>query len=132
MEHENRYRLRILTIVFAIVGTGVLGIILLPSILLGPSAFFNKPVYSSLSPDGSTEIVIYRKVSFPASEIIDPSITVTVEVKSPGALKARNYVQFNLYEFSDLTGPNIEWLPDTVRVSDIKYRKQYEFLLNYK
>lgn len=135
MENENRHRLRILTIVAAVVGAGVLGLVLLPSLFLalgGPSQFFDQPVYSTLSPDGSTEVVVYRRVDFPANEIIDPSITVTIKVRSRGPLVARDYVQFNLYEYSDLTEPNIEWVSDTMHISNIDNRQKHEFTLEYK
>lgn len=135
MEKGNRYRLKILTIAAAVIGAGVLVLILLPSLLLalgGPSQFFDQPVYSSLSPDGSTEVVVYRRVDFPANEIIDPSITVTIKVRNRGALIARDYVQFNLYEYSDLTEPTMEWVSDTVYIRNIDDRQKHEFALEYK
>jgi hypothetical protein len=99
---------------------------------MGPSTFFAKETYRSVSPDGRYELRVYRRVNFPTFDVISlPPITVTVDIRKAGALGAFNSVKFQIHEYSDLMEPEVEWSTTQVNIDKIDYHKEYAFTLRF-
>lgn len=95
---SKRFLKSVVVVGIVVVVTCVLFFTMIPTILVatgsGPSIFFNKETYRSVSPDGQYEIRIYSRADFPAFDFIDPSGTITMDIRKAGALGAFNSMEF--------------------------------------
>ncbi len=87
-------------------------------VISGPG-LFDQAFYSSVSPDGRLKLEISRRVDFPVSEMIDPSATVTLRLRSLDTDEITNTLVFRIYEYYDLRKPRIIWAGESVSVIDL-------------
>lgn len=122
---------RLGVIVVGIITVTITFFVLLPSIIIcllpGPQSFFPQRVYEFNSPDNRYQVIVSRRVNFPASEIVDPSITVNLSLKRANDPREIDTVQLKMYEFGDLKEPELTWTPTEVSIDKIDQRDEFAF-----
>lgn len=132
---SNRFLRRVVFIGIVIAATCSLILVMIPTLLvatgLGPSIFLNHERYRSISQDGQYEVRIYRRADFPAFDILDPSGTITIDIRKTGALGAFNAIEFQLHEMEELLEPELEWTSTEVTIDKIDFHNEYRFVLRF-
>ena len=112
------------------------GLVSLPLLLIGgcyaifsavayvEGGFTPRQVYFILAPDSRSAIVVTKRIAFPASEFVDPSIIVTVELRESGSNRVLGRQRLILDEDSDLREPSLEWTSQAVRIREIDSRHE--------
>lgn len=123
--------LRLGVIVVGVITVTITFFLLLPSLIIsvnpGPQSFFPQRIYEFNSPDNRYQVVVSRRVNFPASEILDPSITVILSLERADGLREIDTVQLKMYEFGDLNEPELTWTPTEVSIDKIDRRDEFAF-----
>lgn len=113
-----------------------LGILALPSVpvaafyvlcngvYLQGGGFTPRQIYSFTAPDRGSTLVINYRVAFPASELVDPSISVGFELRDARTGRVLKRERVVLLEGGDLQEPRVEWSADAVRISAFDSRQE--------
>lgn len=91
-------------------------------VALVEGGFTPKQVYAFTAPDGGSTLVVTKRVAFPASELVDPAIVVTIELRETHTNRVIGREQLTLVEDSDLQEPSVEWTQEVVRLKKIDSR----------
>lgn len=122
---------RLGVIVVGVITMTITFFLLLPSIIIsvspGPQSFFPQRIYEFNSPDNRYQVIVSRRVNFPASEIVDPSITVNLSLKRANDPREIDTVQVKMYEFGDLNEPELTWTPTEISIDKIDRRDEFAF-----
>lgn len=103
----------------------LVGFIYLPTIIVGLSGGFSPSlVYSYLSPDERGNLIVTKRVIFPANEMADPSILVKVQLQDYASGRVLDSTSLELLEDSDLQEPQLDWMPGEVRISGLDRRNE--------
>jgi hypothetical protein len=123
----------------AIVIAGCLGLAVIALLLLVPTlaigfegGFRRQQVSSETSPDGRLELIVTKRVAFPANEWVDPSVVVNAELREVTTRRVIASQQRILVEDSDFKTPVIQWGSDEVRVSAFDQRKGQTVTLKHR
>src|SRR5688572_448164 len=91
---------------------------LIPTVMIGfEGGFRSRQMSSERSPDGKLEVIVTKRVAFPANEWIDPSVVVRAELRDVLTRRVIASERKTLVEDSDFGAPGIQWTFGEVRVS---------------
>lgn len=111
----------------------ILAFFSLSSVIVGiKGGFVPRHVYSVSSPDGRTTLIVTKRVTFPANEIFDPAIIVTVQLLDVASGRVIDSTKLELEEDSDLHEPHVEWTRESARVTGMDDRYEWAFTLKRK
>ncbi len=89
--------------------------------------FTPQQVYSLPSPDSSSQIVVTKRVAFPADEYVEPSMVVTMELRETLTGRVIGRKRVTIEEDSDLKKPVIHWTTDVIHVTGFDSRTERTF-----
>lgn len=101
----------------------VLGLLLsiwlcLPTVIIGFEGGFRwRQMRSEVSPDGQFEMIVAKRVAFPANEWIDPEVVVRAELRKVSSRHVLASERIVLLEDSDWSAPGVQWFSDRALVS---------------
>ena len=132
---SRRFARRVVVTGMLVVATCLIFVIMIPTLLLtlsqGPGIFFSSETFRDFSPDGQYEIRVYRRVNFPAFDVLSPSGTITTDIRKAGALGAFNAIEFQIHEIGELLKPEVQWATTQVVIDKIDYHNEYSFVLRF-
>lgn len=106
------------------IGIGLVGfscIVLLASgVAWSLGGYSVRELLTSTSPDGRYRAVVSTRFTFPATELLDPELLVTVKLSDLHTGDQVDGVQLILMEESDMGQPRAEWSGKEVRISGLE------------
>ena len=87
---------------------------------------------TSAAPDGASELIVTKRIAFPANEWVDPSVIVRAELRDKVTRRVLASEQKRLVEDSDFNTPVIQWSSDEVRVISFDRRKDQSMTLKHQ
>jgi hypothetical protein len=131
---DTLLRMRLLKSILAIIGAVgsllILGILALPSIIIGlDGGFREKEVLNRSEPRLNLNLVITKKVRFPANERVDPSIDLRMELREHSTGRILDQARLKLFEDSEYNNPVISWSPKRVLISEFDKTSEQEVSL---
>jgi hypothetical protein len=113
--------------VFVIVGCVILAaaalLFVVPTVVIGLEGGFRwRYVSSEISPDGQLQVIVTKRMAFPASDWVDPAIVVRAELRDAAKRRVLASGMVRLTEDSDFTRPAIDWAADGARVRGFDQR----------
>ena len=105
----------------------------IPTAVIGfEDGFRSHHVSSVRSLDGTLELIVTKRVAFPANEWVDPSIVVRAELRDVATRRVIASERKTLVEDSDFSPPVIQWNSGEVRVAKFDQRKDQSLALKYQ
>src|SRR5262245_55418665 len=90
----------------------------IPTLVVGFEGGFQwRDVTSEASPDGRFELIVTKRMAFPANEWVDPSVVVRAELRDAATPRVLASERRLLAEDSDFNTPAIQWRSNEVHVS---------------
>lgn len=121
---------KILAIIGALGSLLILGILAIPSIIIGfEGGFREKEVLNRGVSALNLQLVITKRVSFPANEWIDPSIKLRMELRELSTGQILDHAQIKLYEDSEYQDPLLSWSSQSVLISQFDKTSKQEVSL---
>jgi hypothetical protein len=109
---------------------GVTLLLLLPTLMIGfEGGFKPREMTCELSADGRLQVVVTKRVAFPANEWVDPSVVVVAELREVSSQRLLASERRKLFEDSDFLWPQIEWRLDEVCIKGFDRRDSQVVIL---
>jgi len=105
-------------------------VLLIPTLVVGFEGGFRwRGVCSEVSPDGQFQVIVIKRMAFPANEWVDPSVVVRVDFREAATHRVVASGQALLVEDSDFDAPAVQWVSGQARVTGFDRRKHQSLTL---
>ena len=121
-----------LLIIASLAVLALASVLILPSLIVGREGGFKwHEVGSETSFDHRFQVLVFKKIAFPANEWIDPTVVIRAELCDLPSKKVIASGCVRLAEDSDFSNPTIEWRSNSVEIIRFDHRKNQTFSLKF-